>query len=274
MAASTTFQNHLDRIHTEIYQHKVIQRNPYTKWFKLGEASTAQVADLVTQFSVFSNHFIPLEAKRMVNSATEQEEMEARAILGSEIGVSIDPKTGDIEGHRFSHNSAHIKWLRDVGEMLGLRRDELGKWPLGTPSTHRFLKNLERVYGSPDNNVGSGASFAVESWAGFGIGKGEEPESDNFWKELITGLEGYNRRNREPLKLPPLNVGFFRFHFGLETGHVANVEHELKQTFVRPEFDADKWFSGAAHALNAIHIFWNGLDKSRRRIGAGDPCSD
>ena len=91
------FQDHLHRIESEIYQHEVIQRNPYTKWFKLGHASTPQIADLVTQFSVFSNYFIPLEAKRMVNSATEEEEKEARAILGSEIGVSIDPKTGDIE---------------------------------------------------------------------------------------------------------------------------------------------------------------------------------
>jgi hypothetical protein len=202
----------------------------------------------------------------MVNSATEAEEKEARAILGSEIGVSIDPKTGDIEGHRFSHNSAHIKWLRDIGEMLGLERDELGKWALGSPETHRFLTNLEKVYGSPDNNIGSGASFAIESWAGFGIGHGDVAESNNFWKELIVGLEGYNSRNRKPLKLPPLNVGFFRFHFGLETGHVANVEHELQETFGSPAFDSDKWFSGADRALAAILVFWKGLDKTRRQL--------
>ena len=266
MANHSGFQDHLRRIETEIYQHDVIQRNPYTKWFKLGGATTSQVADLVTQFSVFSNHFIPLEAKRMVNAATEREEMEARAILASEIGVSIDAKTGNTEGHRFSHNSAHIKWLRDVGEMLGLNRDKLGKWALGSRATIRFLTSLEKVYGSPDNNIGSGASFAVESWAGYGIGKGVEAESKNFWKELITGLEGYNSRNREALQLPPLNVGFFRFHFSLESGHVANVEQELKEVFASPEFDSEKWFSGASRALGAIRIFWNGLDQSRRRI--------
>jgi hypothetical protein len=113
----------------------------------------------------------------MVNSATEEEEREARAILGSEIGVSIDPKTGDIEGHRFSHNGAHITWLRDVGEMLGLKRDELGKWALGSPATHRFLQNLEKVYGSADNNLGSGASFAVESWPDTGSARRSRGES-------------------------------------------------------------------------------------------------
>jgi hypothetical protein len=43
------------------------------------------------------------------------------------------------------------------------------------------------------------------------------------------------------------------------------VEHELNQTFASPEFEADKWFKGALHALDAIRIFWNGLDRSRKR---------
>src|SRR5687767_2698777 len=150
------FFAHMRRVEREIYSHEVIQNNVYTKWFKLGQATTEQVVDLVVQFSVFSNHFIPLEAKRMVNAATEEEEREARAILGSEIGVSIDATTGNIEGHRFSHNAAHIKWLRDIGEMLGLDRNQLGKWALGNDATHAFLKLLEEVYGSPDNNIGSG----------------------------------------------------------------------------------------------------------------------
>ena len=249
-----------------VFAHEVIQQNPYTKWFKHGEANTAQVIDLVEQFSVFSNHFIPLEAKRMVNAATEAEEMEARAILGSEIGVSIDAATGNIEGHRFSHSAAHIKWLRDIGEMLGLDRNQLGKWAVGSEATHEFLKRLEEVYGSPDNNVGSGASFAIESWAGYGIGKGEELESNNFWRELIVGLERYNQKNRRALGLPPLNIGFFRFHFGLETGHVANVEHELAEVFMRRDFDREKWIHGANDALDAIMVFWRGLDRERRRL--------
>jgi hypothetical protein len=257
-----------EELTASVYAHEVIQWNPYTKWFKKGEANTAQVIDLVVQFSVFSNHFIPLEAKRMVNAATEEAEKEARAILGSEIGVSIDAATGNIEGHRFSHNAAHIKWLRDIGEMLGLDRNQLGKWALGSEATHRFLKELEEVYGSPDNNIGSGASFAIESWAGYGIGKGEEAESNNFWRELIVGLERYNERNRKSLGLIPLNIGFFKFHFGLETGHVANVENELAEVFMRRDFDRNKWLQGAAQALDAILIFWKGLDETRRSLAA------
>ena len=255
-----------DELTSLVYAHDVIVQNPYTKWFKLGEANTEQVIDLVLQFSVFSNHFIPLEAKRMVNAATEEEEKEARAILGSEIGVSIDAATGNIEGLRFSHNAAHIKWLRDIGEMLGLERNQLGKWGLASDATQEFLKRLEDVYGSPDNNIGSGASFAIESWAGFGIGKGPEAESNNFWRELIIGLEKYNQKYRKGPDLPPLNIGFFRFHFGLETGHVANVENELAEVLKRADFDQTKWLWGATEALDAIMVFWKGLDESRRRL--------
>jgi hypothetical protein len=150
--------------------------------------------------------------------------------------------------------------------MLGLDRNSLGKWALGSEATHAFLKRLEEVYGSPDNNLGSGASFAIESWAGYGIGKGEEAESNNFWRELIVGLERYNHKNRKGLGLPPLNIGFFRFHFGLESGHVANVEHEMAEVFLRRDFDRNKWLYGANEGLEAILLFWKGLDETRRKL--------
>lgn len=265
-ARAEAFVDHIRRVEREIYAHEVIRQNPYTQWFKQGTADDGQVTDLVIQFSVFSNHFLPLEAKRMVNAATEEEEKKARSILGSEIGVPINIQTGNIEGFRFSHDNAHIKWLRDIGEILGLGRDQLGKWALGSRATHRFLENLEKVYGHPDNNIGSGASFAIESWAGFGIGKGKEAESNNFWKELIIGMEAYNKKHHEALSLPPVDVGFFQLHFDLELGHVANVEDELSEVFFSAGFDQEQWYYGSREALDAIHIFWKGLEEKRRTL--------
>jgi hypothetical protein len=253
------FLTHLDRIDAEIFSHEVIRNNPYTKWFREGTASVEQVRDLIVQFSVFSNYFIPLEAKRMVNAATEEGERKARSILGSEIGVPINVESGSIEGFAFSHKLAHITWLRDIGEMLGLDRDRLGKWSVGSPATHEFLQRLDGVYGSPDSSLGSGASFAVESWAGFGIGAATEVERNNFWKELVTGFDGFNRKHRDPHGLPPLDVSFFQFHFDLELGHVANVEDDLSDVFFAPGFDSDAWYRGGTEALDALLVFWTGL---------------
>ena len=256
----------LERKKREIDGHLIITNNGYTKWFKQGYANTNDVIDLVEQFSVFSNHFLIAQCMRMVNASTEEAMEAARDILANEIGVGIDIKSGSTEGKVFSHKKAHIKWLRDIGEMLGIDRCKLGRWDIATPATRQFLEELEEVYGSANGNVGAGASFAIEYWAGFGLGGSEEEKNNNFWMELIHGLESYNKYYRTSLNYPALNLNFFIFHSSLEEAHVANVEHELEEEFSNSDFDEADWFFGARKALDAIEIFWKGLNKTRMTL--------
>src|SRR5262249_42542410 len=134
-------------------------------------------------------------------------------------------------GRTFSTRNAHINWLREVGKALGLDPRAFGRWDTGSDATHAFLDGLDRTYGSRDGVVGAGASFAIETWAASGIGEGAERESCNFWKELIAGLEAFNRRERAAKGLRPLPLGFFRWHFELEGGHGASVWRELDESF-------------------------------------------
>jgi hypothetical protein len=63
-----------------------------------------------------------------------------------------------------------------------------------------------------------------------------------------------------------LNVGFFRFHFGLETGHspMSNMSGEdVSQSGLRFR-QVVEWRDPPL--LEAILIFWKGLDITRRRI--------
>lgn len=257
------FRAFKSRIERAFFRHPVIVRNAYTKWFREGSASAEQVRGLLLQFSVFSNHFVAIQAKRLVNAATEEGERTARFILVSECGVSMDPETGSTEGRTFATRNAHLNWLRETGAAAGLDPRRMGRWENGNPSTRGFLEDLERTYGSRDANIGAGASFAIENWAAFGIGLGEA-EQDNFWKELINGLEAFNaRRVRDGLEALPL--GFFHYHFQLETGHGANVWRELEASFGTPGFDPEKFLQGGREALDAIHLFWLGLDRSRLR---------
>ena len=251
------------KIEREFFQHPVIVNNPYTKWFKTGLANTEQVKDLVLQFSVFSNHFIVVQAKRMVNANTLEGEESARAILLNECGVGMDVKTGSIEQKRFTTQNAHINWLRKIANMLDINPKLIGRWEAGTNATHKFLEGLDKTYGSYDGQIGSGASFAIETWAAFGIGLGEEAESNNFWKELIVGLEGYNKRHRLPNNLPPLPTGFFQYHFETESGHGANVWQELEETFTGKDFNEEKYIKAGKIALESIYTFWVGLDEAR-----------
>lgn len=260
-----TFDDFRREIERTLFRHPVITANPYTEWFARGEACEEQVRDLIVQFSVFSNHFLVVQLKRMVNASTLEGEECARNILMSECGVAINPATGSPEGKTFATRNAHLNWLREIGEKLGLGPMELGRWKSGSEATKRFLKGLEASYGSLDGEIGAGASFAIENWAAFGIGQGAERESRNFWKQLIVGLKGVNRervrRGEEPLPL-----GFFLFHFHLEAGHGASVWKELEHSFRQPGFNARKFLKGGRQALNAIETFWLGLDDARRRV--------
>ena len=263
--AAAALDSFKERIERELFRHPVITDNAYTRWFSRGEASLTQVEDLLLQFSVFSNHFLIVQAKRMVNAESEEAERGARFILMSECGVELDRATGSTEDRVFKTVSAHINWLRQVGAAIGIEARRMGRWSLGTPATHAFLDGLDRTYGSRDGWIGAGASFAIENWAGFGIGREPEFEARNFWKELIVGLEGCNRE-RQAAGLAPLPLGFFQYHFELESGHAANVWRELEETFSDPAFDQEKFLAGGKEALDSIHIFWKGLDSARRAL--------
>lgn len=61
-----SFENFWNVLKSEIHQHPVIVSNPYCKWFKKGEASEAQIADLFEQFAVFSKWFLLVQMMRML----------------------------------------------------------------------------------------------------------------------------------------------------------------------------------------------------------------
>ncbi len=273
MSPVLDFDGFWNVVEQDLLRHPVIVSNPYTKKFRLGP-TTEMFVDMVEQFSVFSNHFLPIQCERMVNANTEAGEKGARVILANEIGVALDMAKADTDGKIFHHNGAHINWLRGVGSMLGLNPRSLGRWELGSKSTHQFLNELRESYGSRDGNIGAGASFAIETWAAWGIGKGPEAESNNFWRELVEGIRMYNERVRKTAGLPPVTTSFFQYHFDIESVHGANVMEELRETFNDPAFNQKRWFSGGRKALNAIHTFWLGLELNRRRLDSLDKLHD
>jgi hypothetical protein len=256
-----TIPNDLALLVETIKRHRVIVANPYTQWFAKGEMNTQHVEDLLIQFSVFSNHFLRIQCTRMVNAVRLglEAEREARAILVSELGVT--------QSNTFAHYYAHINWLRETATPLALAPPKipypLGDWDLGLKTTHKFLEELEATYGSRDPSIAAGASFAIETWAGFGL-KNEETENLNFWKQLIVGLNNFNDSRRGVY--PVLKLNFFKFHVEDEKKHVESVERELLETFDLPQFNIEKWNEGAFRALDAILLFWVGLDEQRKNI--------
>ncbi len=197
------FRDFLDRVDRDLLHHRIITDNLYARWFAEGNASNAELVHFIRQFSVFSNQFLIAALLRVINAATLSQARAAKEILMNELGViyrRTDGKTsvaaaaddatkdregdpdlvsteGTVDGGLFRFRAAHFEWLLAVGEALGLGFDDMGKRRHGRPYTLQFCDELQRLYGSEDDRIAEGASFAVENWAAAG-----------FWQELEDGL--------------------------------------------------------------------------------------
>jgi hypothetical protein len=268
------FRDFLDRVSRDLLHHRVITDNPYTRWFREGRATDRELTHFVRQFSVFSNQFLVAALLRVINAPTLQQARAAKEILMNELGVIYhrtdgkgaraqavdedsmdregDPELvsteGTVDGGLFRFRAAHFEWLLAVGEVLGLGFDDLGKRRQGRASTLRFCDELQRLYGSEDDRIAEGASFAVENWAAAG-----------FWQELEDGL-----LHIKSTRLPNLKVAFFTWHNRVEGQHAGHTMEELEEVYFSPRFDEAKFFQGANEVLDAIAGFWDGLEQDRQ----------
>ena len=141
------FREFLDRVNRDLLHHRIILNNAYTGWFREGQASDAQLAHFVRQFSVFSNQFLVAALLKVINSPSIDQSRAGREILLNELGViyrkpgapvggrnlSEDDKDregdpdlvgteGTVDGGICRFRAAHFEWLSGVAEGLGMRR--------------------------------------------------------------------------------------------------------------------------------------------------------
>jgi hypothetical protein len=269
-----SFREFLDRVERDLLHHRIITDNAYTRWFRDGQATNAELVHFVRQFSVFSNQFLVAALLRVINAPTLQQARTAKEILMNELGViyrrtdgrsvparpAVDDESkdregdpdlvsteGTVDGGLFRFRAAHFEWLLAVGEALGLGFDDLGKRRHGRDYTLHFCDELQRLYGSEDDRIAEGASFAVENWAAAG-----------FWQELEDGL-----LHIKSIRLPGLKVAFFTWHNRVEAQHAGHTMEELEAVFFDPHFDEARFFQGAHEVLDAIAMFWDGLEDDR-----------
>ena len=267
------FKLFLDRVNRELLSHRIIQHNPYTSWFAKGEANDQELKHFFRQFSVFSNLFLIAQLLKVINAPSLEQMRAGKEILLNELGVVYkkqraestaggkaagdkdvegDPALvnteGSVEGSIYKHRAAHYEWMLGVGEAIGLGYDDLGKRRHGTNTTLHFCDELNRTYGSEDPMFAEGASFAVENWAAAG-----------FWQDLEDGL----LKIRET-RIPNLKLAFFTWHNRVEGQHAAHVMDELEEAYFSPDFNAEKFFKGGKEILEAVAVFWDGLEDDRK----------
>jgi hypothetical protein len=261
---ATRFLRFRARLKRDLLPHRVITNNQYTAWFRLGQQNEAQLRDFIVQFSVFSNLFLLAQLQKMINADTLEGMRASKEILANEIGVSFNARSGDasdpetcgtegtVQGGVFRFEAGHFEWLLQIAEQLGLKFSELGKRRLGSPATLFFCDELARLYGSEDYAVSQAASYAVENWAAAG-----------FWDELIQGLQRFGQARGVQLPL-----GFFVWHRRLEAQHARHTQEELEEYYFQNRLDEDAFVSFGNQMLNAVAAFWDGLDRSRKKLAA------
>lgn len=267
------FQYFLTEVDREFLQHPIITNNTYTRWFCNGTATDEELRHFIKQFSVFSNQFLIAALLKVINSPTLQQSRASREILLNELGVIYrqlkhsvsnniahteeekdregDPELviteGTVDGGICRFRAAHFEWLIGVAEGLGLHYEDIGKRKHGRPTTLHFCDELQRLYGSDDPQIAEGASFAVENWAAAG-----------FWQELEDGLTRIKQTRH-----PHLRLAFFSWHNRVEAQHAGHTLEELEEVYFHPDFDRAKFIQGGREILDAIAVFWDGLNSDR-----------
>jgi hypothetical protein len=277
------FRDFLAEVDRDLMHHRIITKNAYTRWFRDGAATDDELRHFIRQFSVFSNQFLVAALLKVVNSPTLQQSRASREILMNELGVIYrkqgqaigaraglsdadkdregDPDLvsteGTVDGGVCRFRAAHFEWLCGVAEGLGMHFADLGKRKHGRPTTLHFCDELQRLYGSEDGQVGEGASFAVENWAAAG-----------FWQELEDGLMCIKQKRH-----PNLKLAFFTWHNRVEAQHAGHTMEELEDVYFDPDFDRAKFFQGGREILEAVAVFWDGLndDRLKKITSAGTP---
>lgn len=243
----TTIEQFEKRIENELLNHNVIHENHYCDWFELGNASIYDVRYLIQQFSVFSNEFIVAQLRKVLNAKTLDEMRTGKIILMNELGVPFKGET--VQDSPFKFEAAHFEWLVRLAKPLGIGFEDMGRREFARESTLHFCDELIRIYGSSNDIVGAGASYAIENWAAAG-----------FWKQLIAGMEEFGVRENMALDL-----GFFIWHDKVEDSHAHCTQVEMRQFYERPDFDEDLFLQSGNEMLDACDVFWSGLNADRVR---------
>ncbi|VAW98403.1 FIG00857466: hypothetical protein [hydrothermal vent metagenome] len=253
------FINFYSRIKLELLQHSVICENKYTSWFSLGGMTREQLKYFVIQFSVFSNLFLIAQLLKTINADSLESMRASKQILVNELGViyrsnhqstdnnPLDSCDGTVEGGSYHFGAAHFEWLLQLAKSIGLEFNDIGKRRHGAKSTLFFCDELNRLYANEDYVISQASSFAVENWAAAG-----------FWKELIAGFTEYEKKSKQDVPL-----FFFTRHDEIEAQHAKHTLNELEDMYFCEEINEDVFISSGNEMLDAVNVFWNGLNEAR-----------
>lgn len=212
--------------------HPIVADNRYLARFAQG-VTFSQARHELQQFSVFAAQFDVAQAKLVANAPTEEAYVERLKVLLNEKGIPYEHGfEGELTG-RWSLDTVHFTWLRNMAAGLGLAFEDLAKIWIANPGTLAFVNATFNLYASTDQSTALGASFGIENWAANGL-----------WKPWIRGMKKLNATLPKPVPL-----GYLTYHDQEEEHHSQATLDELLENFREPWFDAGKFLAAAKQIL-------------------------
>lgn len=259
------------RIEKEIFGHPVIRENPYLTHFAgvAGGPTDAEVKDLILQLGTFSQEIALIRVGRKMYASYPYPRKQCgecgtcAAHTGAE--ERVDESCGDDSRE---DEGAYAAWLNATAALLldakkDLKGSIFGSATLASRETAHAIHQMERTYGNGNKLVSAGAHFALGVWTGVGSGK-EMPQGENFFGELLKGVERYNLLRRKPAGLSLVPSALHAAPFLSERKLASEVLHAMNCVHGRQmALFSQEWFFGAKIALDAIEAFWFGLNKRR-----------
>lgn len=260
------------RIEKEIFGHPVIRENPYLEHFaRVPSGPTdAEVKDLIIQLGTFSQEVALIRVGRKMYVPYPYPRKQcggcstcvARNDLKGNAGAPRDGGSREDE-------SAYAAWLNAAAALIldaekDLKGEVFGVAALASRETVHAIHQLERTYGSENKQKSAGARFALGVWAGIGIDK-EVPAGENFFSEILKGIERYNSLRRVPNGLSLVPTASHAAPFLSERRFVVDALQKTVNCAHHSRHTAE-WFFGAKIALDAIEMFWFGLNKRRHTL--------
>lgn len=217
--------------HETIELHELLTENPYTKEFAFGNApSHAEVKDFLVQLSVFQKMFL---------SWSDRDDFRFNQLRELASKVPIDPAK-DLNGYM------------------------LGSSASATRETAHCLHQLGRSYGSKNESVKEGARAALRARASHGAQ--EDPAVENSLWQITEGFRHHNRVYRKDKAHPPLPLDFFEHSIAVVAQYGDCFKETQRRIAAIPDFQITDWCQGAKMALDAVYLFWIGLEERRKKL--------
>lgn len=220
--------------------HPIIASNHYLARFAQG-VTQAQARHELQQFSVFAAQFNAAQAQLVANAPTLEAYQERLNVLLNEEGIPYaDGFEGELTG-KWTMQTVHFTWLRNMGRGLGLEFEDLAKVWLAQPGTRAFVDAVFKYYASTNPNTALGASFGIENWA-----------ANYLWEPWIAGMQKLNAARAKPVDL-----GYLTYHELEEKHHSQATLDELLENFRQPFFDAEAFLdAGEAILTEGVQAYY------------------